>query len=108
METAIFFLTLPLILFGVLFLSGSLVMRASHQVVDRFYSYGALDAARAKTLEELGLTPPDLFERMLRLRDYKPYALNALVKEDCVRVTREGKLYLVEKNLDDKLKEKES
>ena len=106
METAIFFLTLSLMVFGIVILSGSRVVRATHEVIDRFYAYNALDARRAKTLKELKLTPPRLFERMFRLRDYKPYVLSALIKEGYVRVAGEEKLYLVEENLTDRLKQK--
>jgi hypothetical protein len=103
-ETAIVFMILAVMLFVSVVVSGVLVKRATFQVIDRFCSYEALNAKKAKKVEVLGLAPPDLFQRIFRPRDYKPYALQSLSRAGFVRVTREGKLYLVEDKLNDNLK----
>ena len=103
-ETAIVFMILGLMLFLSVVLSGLLVKRATHQVIDRFCTFEALNIKKARNVQELGLTPPDLFQRMFRPRDYKPYALQTLGGAGFIRTTREGKLYLVEDKLRDDLK----
>ena len=102
--TALVFMILALMLFASFMISGYLTRRATYQVIDRFCSYDALEAKKARKVDELGLAPPDFFQRLFRPRDYKPYALQMLSKAGAVRLTREGKLYLVEQKLNEKLK----
>lgn len=73
--------------------------RALAAVVHIFREEEALDAGRAKTLEELGLTPQSFIERLYRVRDYRPYALQLLQGEEVVQETSEGRLYLSEARL---------
>jgi hypothetical protein len=40
-----------------------------------------------------------MLERMMRRRDYKPQALDALMQMGVVKVTEDGKLYLSEEKL---------
>lgn len=40
-----------------------------------------------------------MLERMMRRRDYKPQALDALMQIGVVKVTEDGKLYLSEEKL---------
>jgi hypothetical protein len=103
-ETALVFMILAVMLLASLIISGLLVKRATYQVIDRFCSYHAVQARRARRPEELGLVPPDFFQRLFRLRDYKPYVLQSLRRAGAVRVTQEGKLYLAEEKLRDSLK----
>lgn len=103
-ETAIAFVALALMLFLTLIISGVLVKRAAYQVIDRFCSFDALEGRKARDVQDLGLAPPDFFQRLFRPRDYKPYALQSLNRAGIVRTTREGKLYLVEEKLNDNLK----
>jgi hypothetical protein len=103
-ETALVFVVIAMMLFVSLIISGFLFKRAAYQVIDRFCSFDALDAKKARKEEELGLAPRDFFQRLFRPRDYKPYALQSLNRAGVVRVTREGKLYLVEEKLNDNLK----
>ena len=105
-QTEIAFLVLALVLCASMIISALLTKRAFHQVIDRFYSYNALEARKAKKAEEIGLAPRGFLERMFRPRDYKPYALRFLKKAGIVRQTQEGKLYLVEEKLSDDLKRK--
>jgi hypothetical protein len=60
----------------------------------------------AKTLRELGLESPDFFQKMVRPRDYKQYALQILIKRGMVSVTKDGKLFLVEDMLEQRLRDK--
>ena len=81
-------------------LSSFLMQRAILKVIEIFYRNNALSLQTAKTIEELGLTPPDLLQRLTHLRDYKPQALKILIKQGIVKRTRDGKLYLLEEKLD--------
>jgi hypothetical protein len=52
-----------------------------------------------RTIEELGLKPLSFFERLSRfklLRDYKPYALQAMIQMGMVRLRDHGKVCLLE------------
>jgi hypothetical protein len=103
-ETAIAFMILGLMLLVSVIISGLLVRRATFQVIGRFCSLEALDPGKARTVEDLGLAPPEFFQRMFRARDYKPHALQSLSKAGIVRSTQEGKLYMTEERLADNLK----
>ena len=73
--------------------------RAARQVIKIFRAQNATENKNARTIDELGLRPPGMMERMMRRRDYKPQALNALVQVGVVKVTEDGKLYLSEEKL---------
>jgi len=75
------------------------IKRAVNQVVAIFERNSALDVRSAKTIEELGLRPPTFLEGMMRMRDFKPYALQILMKADVVRHTDGGRLYLLQDKL---------
>ena len=75
------------------------IKRAVNQVVGIFERNNALDARSAKTIDELGLRPPTFLEGMLRMRDFKPYALQILMKTDVVVQTDGGRLYLLQDKL---------
>jgi hypothetical protein len=66
------------------------------QVIATFRRNSALDTKTAKTIDELGLRPLGFAERMFHGRDFKPYALNALVKAGIIKSTEDGRLYLAE------------
>jgi len=68
--------------------------RAINQVMAIFERKNALDARSAKTIDELGLRPPTFLQGMLRMRDFKPYALQILMHTEVVRQTDGGRLYL--------------
>jgi hypothetical protein len=89
-------LALTLMVIGALWLSAYLTNRAVHQVIGAFCQNNALAFREAKSRDELGLTPPDLAQRLTHFRDYKPYALKFLIDRDIVHVTQNGKLYLTE------------
>ncbi len=82
-----------------LWLSAYLTQRAIFKVIEIFYRNDALSFQSAKTIEELGLTPPDFLQRLTQLRDYKPPALKILIRQGIVKQRPDGKLYLVEEKL---------
>jgi hypothetical protein len=77
------------------------IRRAAKQIIAIFERDNALDARSAKTIDELRLRPPTFLESMLRMRDFKPYALQILMKAEVVRQTDGGRLYLSRDKLAD-------
>ena len=77
-----------------LFLSARMTKRAVGQVISIFEKYNAIGVQQAKTVNEMGLTPPSLMERFTRMRDYKQNALSILMKSNIVQTTEEGKLFI--------------
>ncbi len=77
-----------------LFLSARMTKRAVGQVIAIFQKYNAIGIQQAKTVTEMGLTPPSLMDRFTRLRDYKQNALTILIKAEIVQTTEEGKLFI--------------
>ena len=75
------------------------IRRAVSQVIAIFERHSAVDVRSAKTIDELGLRPPTFLEGMLRMRDFKPYALQMLMKADVVCQTDGGRLYLLKDKL---------
>ncbi len=73
--------------------------RAVNQVIKIFRQHRAVSINSAKTIDELGLRPPSFRERLMRLRDYKPAALNGLIRVGIVKATEDDKLYLSEEKL---------
>jgi len=94
-------LIIVLLLAAIFIIPRWLVRRAARQVIRIFREYNATDSKNAKTIDELGLRPPGMMERMMRRRDYKPYALDALVKAEIIQATEDGRLYLSEEKLAD-------
>lgn len=76
-----------------------LTKRAMGQVIRIMRYFGAIDPATAKTTTELGLNPPTLRDRLMRMRDYKPKALSFLANLKIINTTEDGRLYLSEDNL---------
>ena len=98
--TALFILILVILaILGFWVLPRMRIKRAVNQVVAIFERNNALDARSAKTIDELGLRPPTLLQGMMRIRDFKPYALDILMKADVVRQTDGGRLYLSQDKL---------
>lgn len=75
------------------------IKRAVNQVVAIFERNNALDARSAKTIDELRLRPPSFLEGMMRMRDFKPYALKILMDAEVVSQTDGGRLYLLQDKL---------
>ncbi len=73
-----------------------LLRRAIMDVVRIFRHSHSLCSENPKTAEELGLMPQSPMDRLFKSRDYKPYALQWLIKSGMVRLTGEGKMCLWE------------
>jgi len=97
----ILFIVLIVILFilSILFLPYWLIMRAVPKVIRAFRERNAVGASNAMTIEELGLKPKSIFQRMFTRRDYKQNALQFLIRADVVDITEEGKFYLNDEKL---------
>jgi len=100
-DTNALFILLIVILaiLGFLVLPRIRIGRAVDQVMAIFERNNALDVRSAKTIDELGLRPPTFLEGMLRMRDFKPYALQMLMHTEVVRQTDGGRLYLAQDRL---------
>ncbi len=88
-----------MLLVGLFFIPRWLVRRAARQVIKIFREHNATESKDARTIDELGLRPPGALERMMRRRDYKPHALNALMQAGIIKATEDGRLYLSEDKL---------
>ena len=89
------------LLFFVLLLGLPVILnrRAASQVISLFKKNQALGIDSARTIDELGLRPAGFSQRLVSMRDYKPRALEALVKSQVVRITEDDRLYLDEEKL---------
>jgi hypothetical protein len=103
-EFIIFAFLTALTVVASLVITGFFTKRAVFKVVEILCRHDALGVKKAKTLNELGLNPPNPIKRIIRPRDYKPYALQILQRQGIVRMTKEGKLYLVETKMNENLK----
>jgi len=99
-STALFILLLVILaVLGLWVLPRMRIRRAINQVVAIFERCNALDVRSARTIDELGLKPPTFLDRMMRMRDFKPYALQILMKAEVVLQTDGGRLYLSQDRL---------
>ena len=73
--------------------------RAIPQVIRIFREHNAVGIKNAKTIDELGLRPRGMMQQMFRRRDYKQYALTALMRAEIIQITEDGRLYLSEEKL---------
>jgi len=98
---AIIVLVIVLMLAALFILPQWRLRRAIRQVIRIFREHNAVGIKDARTIDELGLRPRRMMEGMLKGRDYKQYALNALMKAEIIKTTEGGKLYLSEDRLID-------
>ncbi|KJS32735.1 MAG: hypothetical protein VR64_05455 [Desulfatitalea sp. BRH_c12] len=84
---------------ALLALPALLVKRAMIKVVEIFRAHGATEARRAKPAEAMGLKPPEFLLRIGTLRDYKPAAVDLLLKAEVIIETYDHKVFLSEKRL---------
>ena len=89
-----------LLLLIVLRIQAFLMKRAVSQVVESFRANHSLCSQGAKTAAELGLQPPNFWQRLYKPRDYKPYALRMLIQTGAVRLSdNDDKMCLLEQKL---------
>ena len=98
-DIAIIVLIIILIILAMIGVPYLMMKRAVNHVIKIFQRNSALDVKSAKTIDELGLRPRTMLQGMFRARDYKPQALNVLIKGEIVQMTEDGKLYLSEDRL---------
>lgn len=92
------FLFLFILLIISLRISIYLARRALCTVVTTFRDFNALQYQNALPLESMGLGPRPLLSFRL-LRDYKPWAVQTLVRTGIIRMGVEGTFYLSEETL---------
>jgi hypothetical protein len=85
-----------------LYIPAFFMRRAITKVRGIFHQHGAIGIENAKTIDELGLSPANLFQRLTKPRDYKPHALRYLKQAGIVSTTEEGKLYMAEETRNEK------
>ena len=76
-----------------------LIRRAISSVIQIFRQHNATTVKSAKTIDELGLGSQPIVKRIFRRRDYKPQALQILMRTEVVQTTEDNKLYLSEEKL---------
>ncbi len=81
---------------GVFVIPRIMLKRALFQVMGIFRETHSLCSETPKTPAELGLAPQSLMDRMFKFRDYKPYALQVLIRSGIVRLTGGGRVCLLE------------
>jgi hypothetical protein len=86
---------------AILYIPVIMTKRAMVKIIKIFCRHNAVEVRTAKTIDELGLRPPDFFQKLIKPRDYKPYALQILKKTGIVTLTDDGKLYMLENKLDE-------
>jgi hypothetical protein len=79
-------------------LSRFMMQRAIYDVIRRFKKANAMTSENAQFAEDLGIKRQGLFSMKL-MRDYKPMALQTLMRAEVVKTTDEGKLFLHEETL---------
>jgi len=85
----------------VLRIQAYLVKRALSQVIERFRQHDSLCSQSPKSMDQLGLRPPGFWERAVKPRDYKPYALQILIRSGAVNITDDEKMCLNDIKLQD-------
>lgn len=75
-----------------------LVKRATRHIIQNLRKAGAVSVNSAVTADIAGIKKRSIFQPGL-LRDYKPTAFQFLIKNNVVRTTEEGKVYLSEETL---------
>lgn len=83
----------------VFFLPQWILVRTIPKVIRIFRKFNAASPETAREIEEMGLKPRPMLERMFRRRDHKPRALQFMLRVGLVGMTEEGKVYLDEEKL---------
>lgn len=90
-------LVLILIVLFILAIYGQTLMmkRALRQVIKTLRDHEALSSEKAKFVNEMGLQRKGMLQ-LKAFRDYKPTAIQFLIKQEIILVTEDGKVYLSE------------
>jgi len=84
---------------SIILLPQFMIKIAAKKVVKIFRSKYAVGLDNAKTVEELGLKQEGMLNRMMKPRNYKPQALQALMRANVIIMKEDSKLYLSEEAL---------
>ncbi|MDO8490444.1 MAG: hypothetical protein Q7T04_00330 [Dehalococcoidia bacterium] len=84
---------------GLVFLPAWMARRNMRKVVKILLEKGATGIQNAMTVDNLGLRPKSLLQRIGGPRDWKPKALDLLIQSNVVLMTQDGKLYVTESSL---------
>lgn len=95
-DIAIIAIMIVLLLLAFFVMPSLMVTMAIPKVIKIFRKKGAVGIKNAKAVEELGLQPKSFTQRMMKVRDHKPRALQFLIQVKVVQATNEGKVYLCE------------
>ncbi len=101
MNNAVLYVIL-IIIFGlalVFFIPQLMIRRAATKVIKIFLKKNAINPQLAMTLAELKLQPGSYISRLMSLRDYKPAALDLLIRANIVIMTEDERYYLSEQAL---------
>jgi len=79
-----------------LFIPVWMIKRNVPKVIKIFEKKNAIGPENAKTIEELGLKPKSMLQRMFSRRDYKPKALDFLIQANVVQIKEDGKVFITE------------
>jgi hypothetical protein len=95
----IIFILAIIVLLAMAFLASNfMARRAIKSVIKMFRNGQALSAETAKTTDELGLQPRRLLQ-FKAFRDYKPAALQLLMRHNIIQATEDGRFFLSEETL---------
>jgi hypothetical protein len=81
---------------GVFVLPMVRLKRAILQVIRIFRREGSLCFQRSKTVGELGLGPPPLWDSIFKMRDFRPFAVQVLIKAGVIHLDPEGRMCMRE------------
>ena len=98
-RSVVLLILILILLIALAFVGSNLMMRRAVKAVLRmFRSDQALSAETARTLEELGFKNRS-FLQFRAFRDYKPAALQLLMKNNIIQSTEDGRVFLSEEAL---------
>ena len=95
----IFILFIVLLMVLAYFGSSFLMKRALKTVIKMFRDHNATTPETAQFTQDMGMKKQGLFQTR-GLRDYRPMAVQFMLKHDILLTTDEGKLYLSEEALE--------
>ena len=95
-DTVIIVIMILILLVAFFVLPSLMIAMAVPRVIKVFRKKDAVGIINAKAVEELGLHPRSFMQRMMKVRDHKPRALQFLIQINVVQVTDEGNVYLCE------------
>lgn len=101
MENGFTLIVLALVFFVAIFILPQWrIRRAIRQVVKIFLEHGATRPSSAVTSQQLGFAPDrGVLMSLFSKKDYKKYALDALLKAGTVQRVEDGRLYLSEERV---------